>query len=192
VRSDLACSFAGCGRRVARRDLCGTHAHQFYAGKPLVPIKTAQVPSPDLFWSRVKKGDGCWEWSGPRFKRYGRFLRNVPAHRYSWEITNGPIPDGMYVCHRCDNPPCVRPDHLFVGASSDNAMDRERKGRSRNRSGTHCNFSRLTEADVAAIRLSDGKYADLAARFSVSTATVSRIRRGLIWKHVQVPSQVAP
>lgn len=111
----------------------------------------------------------------------------------AWELTVGPIPDGLYVCHRCDNPPCVRPDHLFLGTPSDNAIDRERKGRSRNRSGSSCNFSRLTEEDALAIRLSSARQTELAAQFHVSTATVSRIRRGLIWKHVQVGQRpVAP
>lgn len=86
------------------------------------------------FWARVQKGDGCWEWQGTRIAHgYGRLRvgsERVLAHRYSWRITNGPIPAGMSVLHRCDNPPCVRPDHLFLGTQLDNNRDRSAKGRS--------------------------------------------------------------
>lgn len=88
-----------------------------------------------LFWARVSKGDGCWEWMGYRDPRgYGRLSRSAwssprLAHRYSWELTLGEIPDGLYVCHHCDNPPCVNPDHLFVGTARDNNDDKLSKGR---------------------------------------------------------------
>lgn len=96
------------------------------------------------FWMYVKRadGDGCWEWTGQRSREgasrrrgagYGQFMgtwtRIVQAHRYSWELHNGPIPGGMFVCHRCDNPGCVRPDHLFLGTPKDNTDDMVRKGR---------------------------------------------------------------
>lgn len=79
------------------------------------------------FWGRVRKGEGCWEWQALRSGQgYGMFPianRHYGAHRASWEITNGPIPDGMVVRHDCDNPPCVRPDHLRIGTHQDNVMD---------------------------------------------------------------------
>src|SRR5689334_12792035 len=85
------------------------------------------------FMSHVAISDGCWEWTGAG-RDYGRFTVNGvcwKAHRLSWTCHNGPIPDGLLVCHHCDNPRCVRPDHLFLGTHADNNRDRDRKGRCR-------------------------------------------------------------
>jgi hypothetical protein len=105
-------------------------------GKP--PIgKCGPVPIPpeQRFWKYVVKTSGCWTWSGCVNEHgYGiiggeNSRDNVLAHRLSWMIHFGPIPDGLFVCHRCDNPPCVRPDHLFVGTNTDNIRDASAKGR---------------------------------------------------------------
>lgn len=86
------------------------------------------------FWAKVNKFDDCWEWRGNRIpKGYGRFFvdgRNIGAHVFSWVIHNGrPVPEGLMVCHACDNPPCVRPDHLYAGTHQQNMDDIKKRGR---------------------------------------------------------------
>jgi hypothetical protein len=87
----------------------------------------------DALWSRVTRGDGCWEWTGTRDDAgYGKFeylTVTYRVHRLSWSLENGSIPDGLLICHNCDNPPCVRPDHLFLGTQQDNVDDMWDKGR---------------------------------------------------------------
>jgi hypothetical protein len=87
------------------------------------------------FWDKVRIGDGCWEWqASKRATGYGQFAYlgkpSVKAHRVAWMLNRGLIPDGVCVLHRCDNPGCVRPSHLFLGTQEDNIRDREVKGRS--------------------------------------------------------------
>jgi hypothetical protein len=86
------------------------------------------------FWAYVNKTDTCWLWAGPTFRSsgYGRFNINrehLAAHRVAWELTNGPIPAGLFACHHCDVRQCVRPDHLFLGTQADNVRDMFVKGR---------------------------------------------------------------
>ena len=90
------------------------------------------VPVETRFWNRVVKGPACWTWTGSTDGRYGEVWfrgRKQKAHRIAWELEAGPIPDGLDVCHTCDNPSCVRPGHLFLGTARDNARDAQRKGR---------------------------------------------------------------
>jgi len=97
----------------------------------------------ERFWKKVGQEEGCWEWtaSGDGIYGYGHLViagRIEKAHRVSWEIHHGPISPGLWVLHECDNPPCVRPDHLFLGTAATNAADRNRKGRGAMQQKTHC------------------------------------------------------
>lgn len=140
----------------------------------------------DPFWLLVKMGDDCWEWQGGlNGKGYGRF-KGGGAHRHSWRITNGE-PGAMFVCHRCDTPACVRPDHLFLGTALDNNRDRVRKGRPNGACGERNVNAKLTAGDVRAIRAAlegarNGVGAALARKYGVGEAVITRIKAGTVWK----------
>jgi HNH endonuclease len=111
------------------------------------------------------------------------------AHRLAWETSNGPIPDGLYVCHRCDRRACINVDHMFLGTPTDNARDMIRKGRNASlvpRSGEDHPGSKLSEEDVRKIRLLyEAGFASqpwLSAHMGVSQVTISRIVRQKIWR----------
>lgn len=103
------------------------------------------------FWSKVTRSEGCWEWNGYRTPDgYGRIWKDgkgCSATRISWEMAFGSIPDGLHVLHRCDNPPCVNPDHLFLGDRSTNMQDSVAKGRNFFASKTHCKRGHAFTAD---------------------------------------------
>lgn len=94
------------------------------------------------FFKRVEKTTDCWLWRGGVTQQgYGQFTvgyKYYPAHKFSYEVTNGPVGKGMVICHKCDNPLCVNPTHLFVGTQADNMRDMILKGRHRNQVKTHC------------------------------------------------------
>lgn len=143
------------------------------------------------FWTYVAKADGCWLWTrGLRDHRYGNFyngIKDVAAHRYSWVLHNGAIPDGFYVLHRCDNPPCVNPEHLFLGTHAENMQDMMAKGRGNKPCGELVGRAKLTEQAVGDIR---GLYASgmtqlaIAEVYGVSKAAVQFIVSRRTWKHI--------
>jgi hypothetical protein len=147
----------------------------------------------DRFMSYVEKEgpDSCWEWAGAHASKtgYGSFKlssrRSVGAHRYAYLAFVGPIPDGVLVCHTCDNPGCVNPAHLFLGSSADNTQDAARKGRMP-RGQRHANAV-LTRAQVMEIRAlyeSGSPMASLAKQFSTCRSNIGSIVNYRTWRHV--------
>ncbi|GAA3882836.1 HNH endonuclease [Haloarcula argentinensis] len=148
------------------------------------------------FWSKVDKGDAedCWEWQAARSdsgfgngRGYGQFkfdgsMRN--AHRIAYALENGD-PEGELVLHKCDNPGCVNPSHLYLGDQSDNVQDMFERGR-KSHSGDDNPPSKLQRSDVVEIkhRLSDETHSSIAEDFGVSRSTISMISSGDNWGHV--------
>ena len=141
------------------------------------------------FWAHVTKTSTCWTFSPVSQHGYGSVRlngRTILAHRYLWARMHGPIPDGLFVCHHCDNPSCVRPEHLFVGSRLDNIRDAHNKGRHVH--GTKFPQSKLTEAIVTTARAEyTGRRGDikrLAIKYGVNEMTMAPAIFGETWKHV--------
>jgi hypothetical protein len=150
-------------------------------------------PAERRFWKKVNKTDGCWLWTASKnWAGYGKFWTGevlTASHRFSFELMHGPITNGRCVLHKCDNPACVRPDHLFLGTHADNIHDMMRKGRRgyTGLRGTKNHKAKLTENHVRSIRrhLEQGsRRSEIAKQLGVNWSTIDRIAKGERWKHV--------
>lgn len=141
------------------------------------PFEDTYIPVPE---------SGCWIsthcWNEDGYGRTGKKPRL--AHRLSYEIHYGPIPAGLLVCHRCDTPSCVNPDHLFLGTDKENTQDCKRKGRLRRSPGELNGSSVLTEENVLEIRSSELTAKALAVKFGVTPPSIYKARTGFTWAHV--------
>lgn len=141
----------------------------------------------------VNDASGCWEYNNPHHTGYGmvtRAGRRHQAHRLSYEAFVGPIPDGMMVCHKCDNRPCINPNHLFLGTGSDNAMDMHAKGRFPVKRGVQVANAKLNDSLVADARrrAANGEsIAAIAREIGVTLSCLHAAVRGHSWKHVKEP-----
>lgn len=154
---------------------------------------TQRVPREVAFWRHVNKTDTCWLWTGARSNRhgqegygqFGKYGESQQAHRISWELANGPIPDGLCVLHHCDVRPCVNPAHLFLGTKKDNSLDAVSKGRLPHGSGSK--LAKLTEEQVIAaraMRQSGASARSIASLYGVAPSTIKDVLSRRQWKHV--------
>lgn len=139
---------------------------------------------------RVRKTPTCWVWTGYRNALGYGVIRGshetLLAHRVSYSLHVGP-PGNLRVCHKCDNPSCVRPDHLFLGTDLDNTRDMIAKGRMRKARGEGHADAKLTDAAVREIRAAAATYGyrkRLAAKYGVSVKSIHHVRNGKTWRHV--------
>lgn len=151
-------------------------------------------PLEERFWEKVEKTDTCWVWTGGTSHGYGDIFiqpgKHIRTHRLSWTLHFGDIPEGLCVLHHCDNPPCVRPDHLFLGTRADNNHDTHRKGRYGipvRRKGEQHPHSKLTTDDILTIRALRDQgmtYESIAIIYKVTKSHICHIIKKRLWKHV--------
>ncbi len=143
-------------------------------GRRKIPYYEKCIPDPNT---------GCWIWASAWDKSgYGKASNNQYAHRVAWEYHNGAIPDGMFVCHKCDTRCCVNPSHLFLGTPADNSSDCVSKNRTC--SGSRQHRSKLTESQVSDIFNDDRPAYLIAGDYGVTDTTVCLIKLGRTWSHV--------
>lgn len=167
--------------RLGRTSSCGCIKAELATGRPHLVAGRLRSKT------KVDPITGCWEWTASKTSSgYGKIFvvgKLRAAHRVSYEMRHGAIPNGMRVLHRCDNPACINPDHLFLGSDADNVADMISKGRQQK--GSRHYKAKLSENDVRAIRSAKNETPNnLAKQFGVTAATISFIRSGKIWKHV--------
>lgn len=144
------------------------------------------------FWEKVQKTVSCWLWMGSKSDGYGSIRYNgkpTKAHRVSWIMHFGPIPKTKHVLHKCDNRPCVNPEHLWLGTNTDNVLDRVAKGRSAALKGSRNPHAVLDEAQVVLILnkiLSGYSLRLIANEHKVAKSTIKNIKQRRTWKHVQI------
>lgn len=187
------CKIDGCERFVNGHGFCWTHQSRWQKyGDPLGGI-APHLPVEQRLLRNLVKTETCWFWRGHRdgyrLMSGGAGKKMVLAHRLSYELHHGPIPEGMVVMHKCDVPACVNPDHLEVGTYQDNALDAIRKGRHhvvpKLRGGEGNKRAVLTPEIVREIRQSSESHAALARRYGVGKTTIRSVRSGRCWSHVQ-------
>ena len=141
------------------------------------------------FEAKVVKTDGCWEWRAGTRGGYGRLRvdgRKQTASRVAYALYKGPISQGLKVCHSCDNPKCVRPDHLFLGTQRQNVDDMIAKRRhiDGKRRGAENGNAKLTPEQVIAIRSDARSQSAIAASYGIGQAAVSKIKLRKLWRHL--------
>ena len=185
------CSWEGCCAAVRAKGMCNTHYERVRCDR-VVP----KFRSKTSVWEKIDCSggpDACWPWIGATRKGgYGVKTvnnRNEAVHRLVWVETNGPIPDGLIVCHSCDNPPCCNPRHHFLGTHADNAADRDAKGRHTTDRGERHYFAKLTDDDIRtifALRSDKWTLREIGDKFGMTEQNAWFILKRKAWKHVVI------
>lgn len=155
-----------------------------------MPTESPSAQLDKKFWPKIDSSGpgGCWLWTGGRTgPGYGALSIDgayVYAHRASYEIHHGPIKEGMCVCHHCDVPACVNPEHLFLGTHRDNMRDKAAKGRVNAARGEDSGMAKLTKEDVLSIRADRRLQRTIAADYGISQPLVSMVKGRKLWSHV--------
>jgi len=190
----VLCSVPDCGKPRRANGLCQRHNDALRRRGDVNAIIRPQYVSKtpeERFWLYTRKGPDCWEWTGGRYNTgYGKITAadgGMLAHRFSFILHHGAIPDSLFVLHRCDNRGCVNPAHLFAGTQAENVADMHAKKRDRKRGlpGASNHQAVIDETAVRVIRVSTERQVDLAARYGVAQSTISAIRKRIIWKHIE-------
>lgn len=183
------CSVEGCEKVSRARGYCNMHYLRLTRTGTLEARKS--IPLYDKLFSQLKLVGDCWEWQGYLMANGYGVIVDVRAkklvHRAMYEIIHGPIPDGLFCCHRCDNPKCCRPEHLFLGTHRENMDDMDSKGRRRAPKGVQHPRAKVSDDDVLLMRqmYSEGvMIVDIAKRFPVVPCTVSAIVNHKTWRHL--------
>lgn len=197
MKGSSSCSVAGCLSLSKVRGLCGKHYQRLlkYGDPNFVKQVKGLTVSDRLEINKLEVQRNyeslCWEYKGNcTLEGYGRILLDGKyncVHRLSWVLHNGEIPSGVLVCHKCDNPRCFNPKHLFLGTTKDNTQDRVSKGRSAK--GSTGGNSKLTEDQVRFILTKKFKYGDaikLAKELNVNISTIAMIIKRKTWRHIKL------
>ncbi len=154
------------------------------SSKPFV-VRTVDI----VLSSYVVSSSGCWEWTGTIMQKedYGIAChrgKRQRAHRLSYMYHKGQIPEGLLICHTCDNPPCINPDHLYAGTPKDNSSDMVSKGRQNRPKGEDSARAKLTAVQVVEIRSDTRKHKPIAKDYGIAVSTVSSIKQRTNWSHI--------
>jgi hypothetical protein len=197
MKKEDICCIKGCQEKVLALGLCNKHwrRNKKY-GSPVAtqnPTLTRGMSNEVRFNHYVVRKDGCWGWKGSKdqdgyakiyITRNGERVTTV-ASRLSWELVHGKIPEGLLICHKCDNPTCTNPKHLFLGSTLDNMRDKIQKGRLRVAHGADSGHAKLTEAQVIEILLDPRPYSEVAYDYNVTTFTVRDIKKRRSWTYLE-------
>lgn len=197
------CCIKGCNNPVLALGLCNKHWRRMRQYGSPVAVKSHSglmkgMSAEERFWHQVKKGDGCWLWAGATDRDgYGIFRGSIAgklytkAHRFSYTLHTGElVPDGKVVMHSCDNPRCVNPDHLSLGTTLDNMLDKVAKGRAKVPKGELAPTAILTEEQVRKIVLDPRPYAQIAADYGVKASTIGSIKQKVSWRSLEIDEVV--